>query len=216
MSAPGLANVEPSGSRFRPTGRRRNRIAIGAALVAVAIAVNVVLYASLDDRAPVVQAVRDIPAGEVITLDALRTVDADLDGTVNVIAGGDLDAIVGQYAKVRIVAGSLVPPEALQHGPLVADGSAVLAIEVADGSLPVGLRERSPIQLVLPGDPDGDTTTTIDGRVVGLPRTPDSALGTRSVTVEVAAEDASTVAAASTVRIVLVEPRPDPAAGDGS
>jgi hypothetical protein len=160
-----------------------------------------------------VQAVRDVPAGEQITADMLRTVDADVDSTVNVIAGDRLDSLVGSYARVRLVAGSLVTAEALQPTPLITAGTSVVAIQVADGSLPIGLRERVPVLLVVPGD--GSATdagaVSVAGRVVGLPTETSSALGLQSLSVEVAAADAATIAAADDVRVVLVEPSEDPA-----
>lgn len=184
------------------------------ALAAVAIAGNVLVYSNLDASEPVVQAVRDIPAGEQLTADMFRTVDVDADSTVNLIDGDRLDSLVGNYAKVRLVVGSLVAAESLQAGPLVSPGSSVVAIQVADGALPVGLRERSPILLVVPADrtADGATATSIAGRAVGLPTATSSALAVQSLSVEVAAGDAATIAAADDVRVVLVEPTDDPAA----
>jgi hypothetical protein len=158
--------------------------------------------------------VRDVPAGEQITTDMLRTVDVDADSTVNVIAGDQLDSLIGSYAKVRLVAGSLVTAEAVQSTPLVSPGSSVIAIQVADGSLPLGLRERVPVLLVVPPTSAGgdDVVATVSGRVIGLPTDTSSALGVQSLSVEVAAADAPTIAAADDVRVILVEPSDDPAA----
>jgi hypothetical protein len=183
------------------------------ALAAIAIGGNVYLYSNLDSSEPAIQAVRDIPAGEQLTADMFRSVDVDADPTVNLIAGDRVGSLVGSYAKVRLVAGSLVTAEALQATPLVAPGTSVVAIQVADGSLPIGLRERVPVQLVIAGDrADGAGPTSIAGRVVGLPTDTSSALGTQSLSVEVAAADAAAVAAADDVRVVLLEPSEDPAA----
>jgi hypothetical protein len=146
----------------------------------------------------------------------LRTVDVDVDSTVNVIAGDRLDSLVGSYAKVRLVAGSLVTVEALQPTPLVSAGTSVVAIQVADGSLPIGLRERVPVLLVVPGDGSDAGVLSVAGRVVGLPSETSSALGLLSLSVEVAAADAATIAAADGVRVVLVEPSEDPAAASGT
>jgi hypothetical protein len=119
---------------------------------------------------------------------------------------------------VRLVAGSLVTVEALQTMPLVTVGTSVVAIQVADGSLPVGLRERVPVLLVVPGD--GSATdagvVSVAGRVVGLPTDTSSALGLQSLSVEVATADAASIAAADDVRVVLVEPSEDPAAATGT
>lgn len=204
------------GRGFQPTGRRRKRIALGVLLAAIAIGGNVAIYTGLDDSAPVVQVTRDVPAGEQLSLDMLRIVDVDADPTVNVVPGDRLDSLVGTYAKVRLVSGALVTAEALQPTPLVADGSSVVAIRVPEGSLPIGIRERAPVQLVVPGD---GMPTTISGRVVGLPTATGSALGVESLSVEVAAEDAPTAASADDVRVVLVQPSTDPAvneAGEGA
>ena len=217
--AGGTVAASPSAERgFQPASRRRNRIAAGVALAAIAIGGNLWVYSNLDTSEPVVQAVRDIPAGEQITTDMLRTVDVDVDSTVNVIAGDQLDSLVGSYAKVRLVSGSLVTTEALQPTPLVTPGASVVAIQVADGSLPIGLRERVPVLLVVPADRSGTDAgaTSVSGRVVGLPTDTSSALGQQSLSVEVAAADAATIAAADDVRVVLVEPSEDPAATTGA
>ena len=217
--AGGTVAASPSAERgFQPASRRRNRIAAGVALAAIAIGGNLWVYSNLDTSEPVVQAVRDIPAGEQITTDMLRTVDVDVDSTVNVIAGDRLDSLVGSYAKVRLVSGSLVTAEALQPTPLVTPGASVVAIQVADGALPIGLRERVPVLLVVPDDRTAadSATTSVSGRVVGLPTDTSSALGLQSLSVEVAAADAATIAAADDVRVVLVEPSDDPAVTPGA
>jgi hypothetical protein len=210
-SVPPARSSDGAGDRrgFQPAARRRNRIALGVALAAIAIGGNLLLYSSLDDAQPIVQVVRDVPAGEQLTADMLRTVDADVDSTVNVVPGEQLDSLVGSYAKVRLVSGSLVTSEALQSTPLVSDGSAVVAIQVAEGTLPIGIRERVAVVLVVA---DGDATPiTVGGRVVGLPVSMNSALGVESLSVEVDVADAATVAAADDVRVVLVDPTADPA-----
>ena len=202
--------------RFRPSGRRRTRIAAGVALAALAVGGNVYVYSTLDDATRVVQVVRDVPAGTQLTVDMLRTVDADVDATVNVVAGDRLESLVGSYAKVRLVSGPLVAAATLQPGPLVSPGNSIVAVQLPDGSLPAGIRERSPVQLVIPqaatSDPTRPDPTVIEGRAVGLPVETTSALGEVSLSVEIAEDDAPTLAAADVVRIVLNQPENDPAA----
>lgn len=206
-----------SGSGFSPASRRRSRIAAGVALAAVAVGGNLIVYANLDASRPVAQAVRDVPAGEQITSDMFRTVDVDADSTVNLIDGDRIDSLVGSYAKVRLVAGALVTAESLQTVPLVTPGRSVVAIQVTDGALPAGLRERSAILLVVRSEGSADNTgvTSVPGRVVGLPIATSSALGLQSLSVEVAAGDAAAAAAADDVRVVLVEPTDEPALAAG-
>jgi hypothetical protein len=190
---------------FRPTSRRRSRIASGVALGSVAVAGNVLVYSSLDDRELVLQARRDVPAGAVITEADLAVVSVDVDGAVRTVAKSQLATTIGRYAKVRLVAGSLVVQEALQDRPLVSPGAGVTAVHVLEGTLPVGLRERSRVRLVVPAS-DGSPPDVIDARVVGLPVATDTISGTVSLTVEVDVEDASRVAMADRIGVVLVEP----------
>lgn len=198
--------------RFRPAARRRNRIAVAVVLGAIAVGGNVLAYTSLDDSEPVVQAVRDIPAGDQLRPDDLRIVDVEVDDAVNVIPGDRLDSLVGNYAKVRIVSGSLVVDESLQTTPLVEPGRSVVAVVVPPAELPVGLRERVPVQVVLPPRADTGEIGVIEARTVGLPADVGDTLGARSVSLEVDLVDAPRVAAADDVRLVLVEPAEDPAA----
>jgi SAF domain len=205
---------------FRPSARRRNRIAAGVALGAAAIGGNLLLYTSLDNKSPVVQAVIDIPAGAQITPDMLRTVEVDLDETVLAVPGDQLTLVPGRYAKVRIVSGSLVVEPALQDVPLVADGAAVIAVEVARTLVPTGVRERSRVDLVYLVD---GVEVVVGGHVVGLPFDAEGGSGIVSLSVEVSTADAPGVATASDVRVVLVSPdntateglAPDDAEGGG-
>lgn len=199
--------------RIRTTARRRRRLAIGLALGAVAIGGNVLAYTSLDDGEPVVQAVRDIPAGEQLTRDAFRSVEVELDDDVNAVPADQLDSLLGTYAKVRIVSGSLLVAQAVQADPLVGDGRAVVAVVVPPGELPTGLRERVPVQVVVPPRTATDETAVVDAVTVGLPTDTASALGERSLSIEVDLADAPTIAAADRVRVVLVEPGGGAAAG---
>ena len=208
-----VADELPAGG-FRPASRRRARIAGGAALVAVAIGGNVAVYSGLHDRDSVLQVIRDVPAGEQVTADDLRSIDVDADDTLRVVGADQLPAIVGEYAKVRLIAGSLLVAEALQSSSLVSAGSAIVAIQVPEGALPIGLRERSQVRLVVPvvGDATtGGAPTVVSGRVVGLPTAPLTATGTLSLSVELAEEVAASVAASDEVRVVLIEPGTDDA-----
>ncbi len=206
---------------FAPASRRRNRIAAGVALAAVAVGANILIYSSLNSSEPAVQAVVDVPAGAQITSEMIRTVEVDAPSSVNLVPGDQLDSLVGSYAKVRLVSGSLLTPQSVQATALVGPGNAVAAIQVDEGALPVGLRERVPVQLVIPatsgaGGSGAAATepTVIDGVVVALPIATTNALGRQSLSVEVAAAAAPTVAAADDVRVVLTEPSGDESDAD--
>ncbi len=141
-------------------------------------------------------------------------IQVDADDTLRSVAADRVSTIVGQFAKVRLVSGSLVVAETLQNTPLISAGASVVAIQVPEGALPVGLRERSQVQLVVPANGDDATATEptiVSGRVVGLPTAPTTATGTLSLSVEVPEQLAPTVVASDDVRVVLVQPGADPA-----
>lgn len=198
--------AEPRG--FRPTSRRRARIAGGVALAAVAVGGNVVIYSSLDDTTEVVQVVDNIRAGELVTSDDLRIVEVDLDATVPVVEAGEIGLVVDQYARTFIASGTLIVPQLVQSTPLVSPGFSVVAIEVRPTEVPANLRERSRVRLVV-RDGDGETFGT-DGRVVARGDSSDSVTGVFALSVEVPADAAATLIGSDDVGVILLDP-----VGDG-
>ncbi len=204
--------AEPRG--FRPTSRRRTRIAAGAVLAAVAIGGNVLLYISLDDKTEVLQLVRDVRAGEIVTSEDLRIVEVDLDPTVPAVPAEDIALVVNQYARVYLPSGSLIFDQLVQSTPLVSEGAGVVAVEIRPTQVPAGLTTRSQVLLVIVPEGDNDLFVT-NGRVVrhGGEVTEGT---TAALSVEVAVEDAPIVAAADDVRVVLVEAGVDAATEQGA
>lgn len=198
---------------FRPSSRSRLRIAAGVLLAVVAVGVMLLIFATADKRIAVLQLIHDVPAGQQLAADDVRTIEVSADPTLAIVHAGDLDLVVGRYATVRMTSGALLTEPMLQSSPLVAPGSAVVAVTIPSGELPVGLRERSQVQLVFPstGSAADVPPAPVTGRVVGLPTAPDSVTGKLSLSVEMAAVDAVTVAAAAEVRVVLLDPGVDPA-----
>lgn len=153
------------------------------------------------------QVVADVPAGEQLTPADLRVVEVSTDSSVNAVPGDQLDLVVGKYARVRLVSGSLLVSQALQDAPLVTAGAAVVALLVPEGSLPLGLRERSRVLLVVPTDSATVVPVApVEGFVVGLPSTPQGVSGQQTISVEVPIGAAATIAASDDVRVVLLEP----------
>jgi hypothetical protein len=193
----------PSVLPTRMSSRARGRLALGALVVAVGVLLNVAIYRGLNDKSPVLELNRDVPAGQQITVDDFRTVDIGTDGAFRSVPSSDLNVVVGSYAKVRLIAGTLLAREALQPGPLVAAGASVVAVTVPAGEVPAGVRERSRVSVVMVAS--DRTSTAVDGLVVGLPAAAGSS-GQVSVSIELAAKDAGLVAAADKVRLVLLDP----------
>jgi hypothetical protein len=196
---------------FRPSSRSRMRIAIGTLLSMIAVGAVLLVFSTADRRVAVLQVVHDLPAGAQLAAGDVRSIELSTDPSLAVVHAADVAGVIGQYTKVRIVTGGLLAPGLLQAGPLVAPGSAVVAVTVPSGQLPVGLRERSQVQIVMPASGDEVAPSPVVGRVVGLPAAPDSVTGQMSLSVELAAVDAVAVAGATSVRVVLLDPGLDPA-----
>jgi SAF domain-containing protein len=196
---------------FRPSSRSRVRIAIGTLLSLISVGVVLLVFSTADKRVPVLQVVHDIPAGAQLTAADVRSIELSTDPSLAVVKASDIATVVGEYTKVRIVTGGLVAAGLLQTTPLVAPGAAVVAVTVPSGELPIGLRERSRVQIVMPPTAAAAAPLAVVGRVVGLPTEPDSVTGQMSVSLEVASTDAVTVATAGKVRLVLLDPGVDPA-----
>ena len=135
------------------------------------------------------------------------------DGPFATIPAGEAGSVVGAWAKVRLVAGSLVTRDQLQANPLVEPGHAVVAVRVPVGELPVGLRERSRLQIVVAAPTaaasSGGTPVllpAIDATAVAMPSTPEPGGATVSLSVELSVEDAARVAAADRIRLLLIAP----------
>jgi hypothetical protein len=193
-------------SGFRPSSRSRVRITVGLLLSTAAVGVVLLVFSTADRRVAVLQVVHDLPAGAQLGAADLRSIELSTDPSLAVVRTADVASVIGQYTKVRIISGGLLASELLQPGALVAPGSAVVAVTIPAGELPAGLRERSQVQIVIPAAGDGAATPPVVGRVVGLPEAPDSVTGQLSVSFEVSAVDAVTVASATRVRVVLLDP----------
>lgn len=180
----------------------------GAMVFLLGIGGNLAVYSSLDARSEVLQLVRDVPAGEQISAQDLRPVEVWLDPTVNAVPSGYASQVVGAYARVRLVAGSLIVSEALQEWPLVTPGAAVLAIEVPEAHVPAGLRERSSVLVVIVPGLFGDLAVPppVLGIVVGLPAAAAGVSGRVSISVELALDAAVMIASTDAVRLVLLDP----------
>ncbi len=177
----------------------------------VAVSVVLLVFSTADRRVAVLQVVRDLPAGARVTSDDLRSIELSTDPSLAVVPTADISTVVGQYTRVRVVAGGLLATGLLQVRPLVTPGSAVVAVTIPSGELPAGLRERSQVQIVIPTTDDDTPLVSVTGRIVGLPDAPDSVTGQLSVSLEVLAVDAVVVASATRVRVVLLDPGLDTA-----
>ncbi len=187
---------------------------LGSILAAVAIGGNVLVYSGLDDKTEVLQVTRDVPAGEMITAADLRIVEVDVDPSVPTVSPADIGAVVNRYARVHIASGTLIVDVLVQPNPLVTTGQGVVAVEIRPTRLPAGMRERSRVMLIVVSA-DGTPEFVTEGRVVA-DGTQDGSDEPIALSVEVRQDDAATIAAASEVRVALLDPGTDPAVEGGA
>jgi hypothetical protein len=200
---------------FRPASRRRVRIAVGALLAAVALGGNLLVYSSLDHKTEVLQVVRDVPAGDLVTADDLRIVEVDVDASVPTVAPDAIASVVNRYARVHIASGTLMVDVLVQPTPLVALGQGVVAVEIRPTQVPSGVRERSRVMLVVVSK-DGKPEFVTEGRVVATAASSGDDAEILALSVEVRQDDAAAIAAAADVRVALLDPGTDPAFESGA
>jgi hypothetical protein len=95
------------GGRVGPLPTRQRRpafMAIGAAVVLAAV--GAWLYDQAGAKTPVVVVVADVPAGHVVERSDVSTVDVA--GAITAVAGGHLEAVVGQTAAVHLLPNTLL------------------------------------------------------------------------------------------------------------
>jgi hypothetical protein len=197
-----LPSIGRAGSGWRP--RNPGRVAAGALVVALSMLVALIAFRTAGHRVAVLVIARDVPAGAQLNDRDLSVVDVSADGALQTVSANARGLAVGEYAKVRLLRGSLLVDSALQPGPLVDPNAAVLAIQVAPGALPTGLREQSRVWLVL-SPSTGAATAVVPATVGSLPV--DLATGDVSLSLQVRFADAPGVATAEKVAVLLIDPR---------
>ena len=140
-----------TGLRVRP--QRPGRALFGVLLVVVSVVVALMIYTRIGDRHEVLAVTRTVLAGEQLTEADLRVVSISADDSFPSVPATARDSIVGQYAKVRMVEGSLVVADSVQARPLVDPSKVLMSVAVPLSGVPTGLREGS--RLVLVVTPEG-------------------------------------------------------------
>lgn len=136
----------PTASSGTPVKRRRRprMLALGIALLVVGALGAWWITDRLSTTSQVVVAAADVPEGQVITADDLTTSDVNVPSGSAVIAGSELDSLVGQRATTSLQEGALLAPSQISSASVPAEGTAIVGIRVTPGQIP--------IQNVDPGD----------------------------------------------------------------
>ena len=127
----------------------RRRALFGLFLVAVCVVAVLVIYTRIGDRQDVLAVSRTVLAGEQLTDADLRVVSISADDSFPSVPATARASIVGQYAKVRMVDGSLLVADSVQARPLVDPSKVLMSVPVPLSGVPTGLREGSRLVLVV-------------------------------------------------------------------
>lgn len=154
----GRPSTPTTGDRLPPPPRERRPLlaAFAVLLIVGGAAVAGLLAVRADSRVPVLVAAEDIPAGEQITADRLRTVAVAAEGTLLVPADQE-QVVVGQYARRPISAGQLLDSTMLTNLSTLSAGRVAVGASLAVGRVPaLGLQPGDVVQLVRVVDGQGE------------------------------------------------------------
>jgi hypothetical protein len=207
-----LGEAHRPGLRLLP--RRPKRLLIAAAALVAAMALGSSVYLKLGHRQDVLILTRDVMAGEQLRDSDVAPVSVSTDDQLAVAPVGS--PVAGQYAKVRMLRGTLVAPGSLQSQPLVDPSRAVVSLPITSTQVPTGLREGSRLLVtVIPASPTA-VPVVVEATVVSLPVFPAGAQS-GAVSVQVPLSQVAVVSAAGKVAISLIDPSvPLPAGVIGS
>ncbi len=211
-----------------PVRVRRPVLAIASiAVVFASIAIFVSIYSRANHQVAVIAITRSVPPGERITANDLGSANVVVSGTVSPVPVAEARDIVGKFAAVALVPGSLLTMADVSGFRPLASGDAVVGIALKDGQLPsAGVEPGDQVMVVqtgTPGTPAPATSTASDGtdtstgvlvpsaRVYGVavPSLSSSGATSELVSIEVSstvAAEVSVAAAADQVSLVLLPP----------
>jgi len=225
ISVAGAEMTAGSGLRVRPPRTAR---AVCAVLVMVAsVAFSLTLWYRTGDRHEVLALTRTVLAGEQVTESDLREISIASDSSFASVPSSSRDLIVGQYAKVRLMSGSLLVTDSVQARPLVHPERVLMSVPVPLTGVPAGLREGSRLVLIVTPASDvveSSAPSLVEATVAAVPSnlgelvggsTSSGATTMVALSVEVPPEAASLVGSAKAVAVGVLDPQaPFPAEPD--
>ncbi len=147
-----------------PPARQRSSKRILAAALVVLLGAGLVAAAFLTvtSAGTVVVARQSIERGQTITGDQLTTVDGNVDVLgAAVVAGPDLDSLIGQTAAQAIPEGSIINPALVTPEAIPGPGEAVVGLALEPGEIPFEeLAPGDPIRIVSVAGPNADPDTS--------------------------------------------------------
>jgi SAF domain-containing protein len=214
--APGSPAAELAskpGLRMRP--QRPMRALAGALLVVASVVAAIALYARIGNRTEVLALSRDVLAGARITDADLEVVSISSDDAIPTVPASQRTSIVGQHARVRLLAGSLLGADSVQPRPIVDPERVLMSVVVPVGLVPVGLREQSRVVLVVSPPSSGADRAApvlVEATIAAVPRNlaeiagaADAGQGTVALAVEVPPRYVGVVGEAEAVSVGVLD-----------
>lgn len=127
------------------------RAAAGLLVVIGCAAVGTVLTGNASRREAVLEVARAIPAGVTLRTNDLETVDLVPARGLPVLPATSIGRVVGQAARVPLVAGTLLVPADLGVAPRLPPGSALVGTSLAPDAVPSGLAPGDEVLVVPTG-----------------------------------------------------------------
>jgi hypothetical protein len=151
------AGPVPAPRLVRQRRVRRGWLAAGVLLVALSALGSAALFRAVGPAQEYLALADDVPVGALVTTSDLIVVRLNHPPGLSLVSAADADLVVGRYAAVPLVAGTLVSRAQLTTQPVPGPGEQLVAVPLSRNQLPGGvLRAGDPVLLV-----------ATDGRAVG-------------------------------------------------
>lgn len=206
------ATPEPAVAAPIKQRRRPALIGLGVALIALGGVGAAYLATSVSDTQEVIAIAETIPRGTVITAEHLTTANITSDPSVDPVSSDEADAVIGQYARWDLVAGSLLTDESFTSESAPTAGESLVGVAVTSAQLPaVELQSGDRIRIVnapkAQDNPPKSTPDSILATVVSTKQDPETGMTVVDVVVpENQAADLAARVATQRIQIVLLPP----------
>src|SRR4051794_26250341 len=157
-----------SALRVRP--QRPARALAGALLVVASMVAALTVYSRIGDRHEVLVLARTVLAGDRLVDADFKVVAISSDDSLTTVPASARESLVGQYAKVRMLAGSLVVGDSVHPLPLVDRAKVVMWVAVPVSGVPSGLREGSRLVLIVTPATPSAAPVLVEATVAAVPR----------------------------------------------
>ncbi|SRR5690606_3103937 len=146
---------------------RRGWVGIGVLAIVLAALGSATLFRAVGPSQEYLALARDVPVGAQVTAADLRVVRLNASPGLTPVPVSEVDQVIGRYAAVPLVAGSLLTPQQLTAEPVPGPGEQLVAVTISRDRVPGGtLRAGDPILLVATGgSSDEEAPRTFPARV---------------------------------------------------